>query len=129
MVITTSSSWRDWTVALRAADRGGVIAVLGFPGRGEPRPEFNPLASQYFYDKQLTLIGVGQLLDEVPGSRSPSPRLRANMSYLVDLISEGKLPAKELAAHIRPAQDLEQAYEDLLARREDALTYVLQWPA
>jgi 2-desacetyl-2-hydroxyethyl bacteriochlorophyllide A dehydrogenase len=127
VVITTSSSWRDWTVALRAARRGGVIAVLGFPGRGEPRAESNPLDSQYFYDKQLTLMGVGQLLDEMPGSRVPSPRLRANMRYLVDLIGAGRLPAKELAAHIRPAQDLEQVYEDLLAKRGDALTYVLQW--
>lgn len=129
IVISTSSSWRDWTVALRAARRGGVIAVLGFPGRGEPHPDFNPLDSQFFYDKQLTLMGVGQLLDEVPGSRAPSPRLRANMEYLVDLISAGRLPVKELSAHLRPARELAQVYEDLLARREDVLTYVLQWPA
>jgi len=116
-------------VALRAARRGGVIAVLGFPGRGEPLPASNPLESRYFYDKQLTLMGVGQLLDEVPGSRSPSPRLRANMNYLVDLISAGRLPVKEMAGHVRPARDLRQAYEDLLARREDVLTYVLQWAA
>ena len=129
VVITTSSSWRDWTAALRAARRGGLIAVLGFPGRGEPDAHSNPLDSQYFYDKQLTLMGVGQLLDEVAGSRSPSPRLRANMRYLVDLINAGRLPVKELAAHVRPAQDLKQVYEDLLARREDVLTYVLKWEA
>jgi 2-desacetyl-2-hydroxyethyl bacteriochlorophyllide A dehydrogenase len=129
VVITTSSTWRDWTVALRAARRGGVIAVLGFPGRGEPRMDLNPLDSQYFYDKQLTLMGVGQVLDEISGSRSPSPRLRANMSYLVDLIKAGRLPAKELAAHLRPARDIKQVYEDLLAKREDVLTYVLQWAA
>jgi 2-desacetyl-2-hydroxyethyl bacteriochlorophyllide A dehydrogenase len=129
VVISTSNSWRDWTVALRAARRGGVIAVLGFPGRGEPCPESNPLDSQYFYDKQLTLMAVGQLLDEVPGSRSPSPRLRVSMKYLVDLISAGRLPVKELAAHLRPARDLKQVYEDLLTRREDVPTYVLQWAA
>jgi 2-desacetyl-2-hydroxyethyl bacteriochlorophyllide A dehydrogenase len=129
VVISTSNSWRDWTVALRAARRGGVIAVLGFPGRGEPRPGSNPLDSQYFYDKQLTLMAVGQLLDEVPGSRYPSPRLRVNMKYLVDLIGAGRLPVKELASHLRPAHDLKQVYEDLLARREDVPTYVLQWAA
>jgi threonine dehydrogenase-like Zn-dependent dehydrogenase len=129
VVVTTSNSWRDWIVALRAARRGGAIAVLGFPGRGEPGAESNPLDSQYFYDKQLTLIGVGQLLDEVPGSRSPSPRLLANMKYLVDLIGSGRLPVKEMAGHLRPARELRQVYEDLLARREDVLTYVLQWAA
>jgi threonine dehydrogenase-like Zn-dependent dehydrogenase len=128
VVITTSNVWRDWITALRAAKRGGVVAVLGFPGRGEQPPEFNPLDSQYLYDKQLTLMGVGQLLDEVPGSRSPSQQLRANMSHLVTLISEGRLPAKELASHVLPAKDIERAYEDLLARRGDVLTYVLQWP-
>ncbi len=129
VVITTSNSWRDWMAALRATRRGGMVAVLGFPGRGEGAPASNPLDSRYFYDKQLTLMGVGQLLDEVPNSRSPSPQLRANMSYLVGRIDDGKLPAKELASHIRPARDLKQAYEDLLARREDVLTYVLHWTA
>jgi 2-desacetyl-2-hydroxyethyl bacteriochlorophyllide A dehydrogenase len=130
VVISTSNNWRDWSVALRAARRGGAIAVLGFPGRGEPPPESNPLDSQYFYDKQLTLMAVGQLLDEVPGSRSPSPRLRVNMKYLVDLISAGRLPVKELAGHLRPAHELKQVYEDLLARREEDIpTYVLQWAA
>jgi threonine dehydrogenase-like Zn-dependent dehydrogenase len=129
VVISTSNSWRDWTAALRATRRGGTVAVLGFPGRGESPPTSNPLDSRYFYDKQLTLVAVGQLLDEVPNSRSPSPQLRANMRHLISLIDDGRLPVKELASQIRPALDLKQAYEDLLARREDALTYVLRWTA
>jgi hypothetical protein len=74
-------------------------------------------------------MAVGQLLDEVPGSRCPSPRLRVNMKYLVNLIGAGRLPVKELASHLRPAHDLKQVYEDLLARREDVPTYILQWAA
>ena len=39
--------------------RGGRISILGFPGRGEPLPDFNPLDPKWFYGKQLTLIGAG----------------------------------------------------------------------
>jgi D-arabinose 1-dehydrogenase-like Zn-dependent alcohol dehydrogenase len=50
LVVTTSNTWDDWLLALRLASRGGTICVLGFPGRTEPVPPFNPLDSQYFYD-------------------------------------------------------------------------------
>ena len=129
VVVSTSNTWADWKLALRLVRRGGVVAVLGFPGRGEPPPPFNPLDSQYFYDKQITLMGVGQDLDQVPGSRSPSPQLRANMRYLLDAIGNGRLPAAEFSSQVRPASELAAAYDDLIARRHDVLTYVLRWAA
>ena len=35
-VITTSNRWADWWLALDLVRKGGTVAVLGFPGRGEP---------------------------------------------------------------------------------------------
>ena len=118
VVITTSNSWDDWLLALRAVRRGGTIAALGFPGRGQPSPSFNPLDSQYFYDKQIILMAVGQTDEE---------DLRRNMDHLVGQIAAEKLPAAELARHIRPADELQAAYEDLLRRPDKVLTYVLRW--
>ena len=118
VVITTSNDWDDWLLALRAARRGGTIAVLGFPGRGQPPASFNPLDSQYFYDKQLTVMAVGQTGDA---------ELARNMAHLLELIAAEKLPALALARDVRPAGELQAAYEDLLRRPDDVLTYVLQW--
>src|SRR5690606_15174427 len=53
VVILTSDRWEDYLLALRVARKRGTISILGFPGRGLPAPDFNPLDSQYVYDKQL----------------------------------------------------------------------------
>lgn len=125
IVVTTSNDWNDWVVALRAARRGGTIAVLGFPGRGLPPPTINPLDSQYFYSKQLNLVAVGQIVGTDPEAEM---RLtRRNMQHLVELIAANRLPAKDLIGGIRPAAELADAYEDLSARRRGVLTYVLGW--
>jgi D-arabinose 1-dehydrogenase-like Zn-dependent alcohol dehydrogenase len=46
VVISTVNGWDDWQLALELAAQNGVIACLGFPGRGEELPGFNPLDSQ-----------------------------------------------------------------------------------
>ena len=118
VVITTANGWDDWLVALQAARNGGTIAVLGFPGRGAGLPLFNPLASQYFYDKQLTLLAVGY---------AKQTELSEYVPFLLDRIAQGRLPAEAMARHRRPARELASAYEDLLERPQDVLTYVLEW--
>ena len=127
IVVSTSNKWDDWLAALRAARRGGIIAVLGFPGREQPQPLFNPLDSQYFYDKHLTFMAAGHLIESDQSPEAGALVLHRNMAYLVDLISKDRLPAQEMACHILPAEELAKAYDDLLARRGDALTYVLRW--
>lgn len=37
LVVSTTNSWSDWQLALQLAGQQGMIAVLGFPGRGEPQ--------------------------------------------------------------------------------------------
>jgi 2-desacetyl-2-hydroxyethyl bacteriochlorophyllide A dehydrogenase len=125
VVVTTSNDWNDWLVALQAARRGGTIAVLGFPGREQPQAAFNPLDSQYFYDKQLSVFAAGQLVEGSP--EIETSKLQQNMAFLVDQIARKRLPAGELARHVKPADQLVAAYEELLARRGDVLTYILQW--
>jgi hypothetical protein len=49
------------------------------------------------------------------------------MAFLVDQIARKRLPAAELARHIKPADQLVAAYEELLVHRGDLLTYILQW--
>jgi threonine dehydrogenase-like Zn-dependent dehydrogenase len=127
IVVTTSNDWSDWQLALQVAGRGGVIAVLGFPGRGQGAPSFNPLDSQYFYEKQLNEMATGQLLEPEYPTSSLAVAQRENMNYLMGLMVEGALPVEEFTRHVKPSSDLAHAYEELLDRRDDVLTFVLRW--
>lgn len=127
VVICTTSSWSDWNLALRLSDVMGTIAVLGFPGRGLAKGELNPLDSQYFYSKQLTILAVGlspQLNDSRGFLRFNE---RANLQFLFDRIHSGELPASQLISGKFPASELETAYARLIERHNSPVTFVLEW--
>lgn len=127
IIVTTSNRWEDWRLALRVADRFGTIAVLGFPGRDQPAPQFNPLDSQYFYDKQLEIVAVGQLPEAGDSASAGMGGLQQNMHHLMQLMAEKTLPAEMFTRHVRPWSELVTSYEDLASRRTDALTFLLKW--
>lgn len=127
IVITTSNQWPDWKLALDIVRHSGVVASLGFPGRGQPAPEFNPLASEYFYDKQLTFTACGN----VARSKAPEHELRftlkRNMAWLTSMIAQGKLPADRLLSETILPDGLGRAYERLANREPNLLTMAIQW--
>jgi len=127
VVICTTNAWSDWALALEFAGQRGTIAVLGFPGRSEDAGSFNPLDSRSFYAKQLRIEAVGhspQLSDSRGFARFNE---RANLRYLVDQMVRGRLEPSSLISDRYPGVQIEQAYEDLLARKNSPVTYVLQW--
>ena len=120
VLITTANSWEAWRVALEITRPQGRIAVLGFPGRSEGPPTWNPLDSAWFYAKQLSLLAVGDV---------PAPALERNMGRLLQLMAEGRLPLERLLTHRVPWQALGQIYE-LASRKDKALIgAVLEWDA
>ncbi len=118
-VILTSNKWEDWRLALEMAREGATIATLGFPGRGQPAPDFNPLDSRWFYDKRLSIRSVG------PPS-SPD-ELRKNLCFLLEKIGERQLDPKLLVSRIDAASGLGEVYRDLDENRGDVVTVVLDW--
>ena len=118
VVVATTGGWGDWQLALRATAVRGRIAVLGFPGRGQPAPTENPLASRYFYDKQLRIEAVGMAGEQAQ---------RTGMERLIALIAEAKLDARALVSTVLPADDLAAAYAILAEQRGDAVTIALDW--
>jgi threonine dehydrogenase-like Zn-dependent dehydrogenase len=127
LVITTSGSWEDWSLAVSIARKEGTVAVLGFPGRTQPIPPFNPIDSQYFYDSQLRLIACGHSPDlDVPASDIRFT-VKRNCKFLMDLISQGRLPADRLAAERVEWSKVGQAYDRLLQREAGLLTCILDW--
>lgn len=127
LVVSTSNSWEDWEFALQIARDGGSIAVLGFPGRGIDNPEFNPLASQYLYDKELTIFSCGN-----PPACDVSPRdlrftLQRNYAYLSDVIRQERVPAANIVSDVVDWTELDNVYRRMERRDEGLLTVALKW--
>lgn len=127
VVISTTNGWDDFALALRLAGQNGVIATLGFPGRGEPLPDFNPLASEHFYMKQLRIEAVGWSPEHDDSRGFNRFNERANIAYLARAIIAGRLDPAPLLSGRYPGEAIAQAYADLDARRNNALTFLLDW--
>ena len=127
VVILTTNGWDDFDLALRIAGQNGVIACLGFPGRGQPPGNFNPLESQYFYMKQLRIEAVGWSPEQDDSRGFNRFNERANTSYLAALIESGRLDAEPILSGRYPGSEIAQAYTDLDARKNNAVTYLLDW--
>jgi threonine dehydrogenase-like Zn-dependent dehydrogenase len=127
LVINTSNRWPDHLLSMKLARKGGLIVFLGFPGRGEAPPNFNPLDSQYLYDKQLTLRHCGHVTEaDLPAvdARFTLPR---NLQYLADLISRNVLDPDQILSFEAPATDLAGVYHRLLRHEPGVYTALLRW--
>jgi NADPH:quinone reductase-like Zn-dependent oxidoreductase len=127
VVIVTSNSWEDWLICLEMAAMRGVIACLGFPGRGQAPAALNPLDSRFFYAKQLQIMAVG-MSPEKPDARGFLRfNERDNMKFLAHLIEIERLRPRMLVSGTYAAGDIDRAYCDLLRRKDSAITYLLRW--
>ena len=105
----------------------GRVSVLGFPGRLQPKPDFNPLDPEWFYGKQLTLLGAGF----APRSDCPPQDLRfnirRNLQYILELMAARSLRLESLITHRLPASRMKEAYE--LAKQHDKslIAAVFDW--
>lgn len=127
VVVTTTNGWADWDLALRATGQRGYIAVLGFPGRGEPPPAGNPLDARQFYAKQLRIEAVGMAAELPDGRGLLRFNERDNLQWLAGEIFAGRLPAEALISGRYAAARIEDAYRALLAREGSPVTYLLDW--
>lgn len=126
-VISTTNSWDDWELCLKLVRPRGSIGVIGFPGRGEPKPVNNPLDSQYFYDKQLTIQCMG-LAPEYDDSRNHlRHNEKSNMKFLLDEIAVGHLKPEKLISGIWSWRDIETAYNKINSREGSPITFLLRW--
>jgi threonine dehydrogenase-like Zn-dependent dehydrogenase len=127
IVVVTSNRWEDWLKALQLARRGGCISVIGFPGREFGLPQFNPLDSQYFYDKELSIVSCGNPISGQYPSDIVRFTVEKNCDFILKKISSGALPWQELVTSVFNASDLGQIYEQMLDRSPDLLCAALDW--
>lgn len=127
LVVLTANTWEAYRLAVRIARPGGRVSILGFPGRAQPPPDFNPLDPAWFYGKQLTLQAAGHSPRVECAPADLRFTLRRNLEYLFDLMRSGALALEPLITHRLPAARMVEAYE-LAARHDKSLiAAVFDW--
>ena len=127
VVITTVNGWNDWKRGLMAARKHGIIVMLGFPGRGEPKPDFNPLDPQYLYSKQLRIESVGESPEQLDSRGFLRFNERANLSFIIDCIDRGVIDTSRIASTNFHYPDIEEAYRSLNERTSSTITALIEW--
>ena len=128
LVILTANPWPAYRLSVDIARTGGRISILGFPGRFQEPPDFNPLDPEWFYAKQLTLLGAGY----APGTDAPASDLRfnirRNLQYIMSLLATRDMRFDSLITHRFPPERMKEAYELALEHSKELIAAVFDWP-
>jgi threonine dehydrogenase-like Zn-dependent dehydrogenase len=124
-VVNTANSWSAWRASLEIARFQTRIAVLGFPGRTEGAPSFNPLDSSRFYEKQLIIAAVGKTGDSE--SDELSCRLKLNMATVMRMLMDKTLVLSPLVTHRVSWRELGNVYKKVVAGDKSVIGAVIDW--
>lgn len=127
VVVLTANPWSAFRLSVDMARTGGRISILGFPGRGEPPPDFNPLDPKWFYGKQLTLIGAGFSPRAECQPADIRFNLRRNLEYLFALMANGAVSLEPIITHRIPAVHMKDAYELAKQHSKSLIAAVFDW--
>jgi threonine dehydrogenase-like Zn-dependent dehydrogenase len=127
IAVTTSNAWADYRLCLELARKGGEVTCVGFPGRGEEPPDFNPLDSRYIYDKQLTIRHCGYATELDASPIDARFTLKRNMAYLARLVRRGALDPSEILSLERRWDRLADVYRQLASRPAGIRSALLDW--
>lgn len=127
IIINTSNSWSDWKLALQLANKGGIIVNLGFPGRNQKLPEFNPLDPQFVYTKNLTIKALCPITETDIPAHEIRHNMKRNLEYILDLIAEKRIHPQNIISGETGYQNLESAYRKYLKKDASLFTTLLNW--
>lgn len=127
LVVLTANPWPAYRDALESARYGGRISVLGFPGRAQAAPEFNPLDASWLYAKQLTLMGSGFSPRANAGPHEVAFNLQRNLAMIFDYMRRERLVLGKIITHRYPRQEMKIAYELALSRSKEMAAAVFDW--
>lgn len=117
IVVLTADSWDAYRVALEITRHGGRVSILGFPGRGQSAPDFNPLDPRWIYEKQLALLGVGPVRQLEYSPEDCRFNTRRNLNCILSLMVTQRPGLESIITHRFPASRMKEVYE--LARNHD----------
>lgn len=118
VVVLTANTWDAYRESIDLCGYEGRIAVLGFPGRAQPAPAFNPLDMTWLYGKQLTITGAGHCPPELR-----EPQLQGIFAHA----AAGRLPLEPVITHRFAWRELVEAYELALTHNKEMSATIFDW--
>lgn len=127
IIINTSNNWDDWLLALQIVNKGGTILNLGFPGREEPLPPYNPLDPKYVYVKNIVIKPLCYLNELDIPHYDFRFTVKRNILYILDLIKEKILNPNHLISDEIHYSSLHHQYEKYLNKDRSMFTTIINW--
>jgi threonine dehydrogenase-like Zn-dependent dehydrogenase len=127
IIVNTSNSWEDWKFALNAVNTNGLIVNLGFPGRGEELPLFNPLNPQFVYTKNLTIKALSPLYEAEISASQIRFNIKRNLEYILSLIKADRIFIDSLVTNEISYPDLNEQYIKYTSRNNHLLSTLILW--
>jgi len=134
LVILAANPWPALKTALDVVRPNGRIANVSLLGRGEPPLGGNPLPTELFYFKGLSLIAVsgpaGYMFPNESDQRDLDiERFSADRacSHMLSLMADGLLEPKRLITHRFNYTELVKAYEMAYHREKSMLGVIFKW--
>ena len=127
IIINTSNLWEDWHLALKTIRKNGIIVNLGFPGRGEVLPTFNPLDPKFVYQKNLTIKALSYISDRYELPHENRFNLERNLIYINNLIIKNRIDPEDIITDEIHYTKLMEQYIKYSNRKDYMLTTVLSW--
>lgn len=127
IVVLTANSWDAYRDSMEIVRKCGRVPILGFPGRGQAAPDFNPLAPGWLYRKQLGLFGAGF----APASDVPHFEIRfnlkRNLAYLMELLAQKRMDFDPVISHRFAARRMLEAYHLAAQHSKEFTAAVFDW--
>jgi threonine dehydrogenase-like Zn-dependent dehydrogenase len=127
VVVLTANPWQAWKESMEMVRRGGRVTVLGFPGRNQPAPPFNPLQPAWLYGKQLTIAGAGFLPRLECEPSEVRFNVRRDLEFVLSLMESGDLDLAPAISHRFPFRRLQEAYDLAAAHSKELTAAVFDW--
>lgn len=128
VVINTSNSWQDWQLAIQLVNKGGVIVNLGFPGRGEPLPNFNPLDPKELYVKNVTIKYLSVIDEKSVPYFYQRFNIYRNLQYIIHLIEAKRINPDEICSEHIHYEQLQEQYEKYIKNRKKQMySTLVKW--
>jgi threonine dehydrogenase-like Zn-dependent dehydrogenase len=105
----------------------GRVSILGFPGRAQPAPDFNPLDMRWFYGKQLTIAGTGHIPTIDCAMSDIRFNLRRDLKFILDQMASGTLDLSSAISHRFPYTRMQEAYELARLHSKQLSAAVFHW--
>ena len=127
VVVLSANTWSAYYDSMEMARRGGRVSILGFPGRAQPAPPFNPLDMRWLYGKQITIAGAGQM----PGTNCPPSEIRfnlqRNLKFVLDRMADRTLCLTPVISHRFPYTQMREAYELARGHSKELTAAIFDW--